>query len=188
MWDEPGWCRRGTNTYKKPNQIKKKEKEEGTKTSVDVPDLVMGEYIIINNPANIRTHPYSTNATTNPLKYGNLATLNEVHNIGEVWCNLLHNIYAALVAQYGWSPDARTNPDGTKGNIVHTHLIIDSLPLQPCNPTFALTARNAWLQADVNRYNVTNRCLLWKVFAFKGLGINLNAAGHVNYADIPVAC
>jgi extracellular elastinolytic metalloproteinase len=40
----------------------------------------MGEYIIINNPASIRTHPYSTNATTNPLKYGNLATLNEVHS------------------------------------------------------------------------------------------------------------
>ncbi|KAJ7895017.1 Fungalysin metallopeptidase-domain-containing protein [Mycena leptocephala] len=154
------------------------------KTSADVPDYVMGQYII-NSPAGIRTHPYSTSATVNPLKYGNIATLNEVHNIGEIWANLLHNIYAALVAQYGWSPDARTNPDGTEGNIVHMHLFIDALPLQPCNPTF-LTARNAWLQADVNRYNGTNRCLLWNVFASKGLGVN--AAGHVNNADIPADC
>jgi extracellular elastinolytic metalloproteinase len=119
----------------------------------------MGQYII-NSPAGIRTHPYSTSATVNPLKYGNIATLNEVHStyyppplifqsliivlrfldIGEIWANLLHNIYAALVAQYGWSPDARTNPDGTEGNIVHMHLFIDALPLQPCNPTLCVTS------------------------------------------------
>ncbi|KAJ6556321.1 Fungalysin metallopeptidase-domain-containing protein [Mycena capillaripes] len=154
------------------------------KTSAAVPDYVMGQYII-NSAAGIRTHPYSTSSTVNPLTYSSVGTLNEVHNIGEVWANLLHNVYAALVAQYGWSPDSRTNPDGTEGNIVYMHLFIDSLPLQPCNPTF-LTARNAWLQADVNRYNGTNRCLLWKVFASKGLGVN--AANHVNNAVIPSDC
>ncbi|KAJ7464297.1 Fungalysin metallopeptidase-domain-containing protein [Mycena galericulata] len=154
------------------------------KTSAAVPDYVMGTYVI-NDPSGIRTHPYSTSSTVNPLTYASLATLNEVHDIGEVWANLLHNIYAALVAQYGWSPDSRTNPDGTEGNIVHMHLFIDSLPLQPCNPTF-LTARDAWLQADVNRYNGANRCLLWKTFASKGLGVN--AANHVNNADIPSDC
>ncbi|KAJ7352052.1 Fungalysin metallopeptidase-domain-containing protein [Mycena albidolilacea] len=154
------------------------------KTSAAVPDYVMGQYII-NSAAGIRTHPYSTSATVNPLTYASVGTLNEVHNIGEVWANLLHNIYAALVAQYGWSPDSRTNPDGTEGNIVFMHLFIDALPLQPCNPTF-LTARNAWLQADVNRYGGANRCLLWKVYASKGLGVN--AAGHVNNAVIPSDC
>ncbi|KAJ7676842.1 Fungalysin metallopeptidase-domain-containing protein [Mycena polygramma] len=154
------------------------------KTSSAVPDYVMGQYII-NDPAGIRTHPYSTSATVNPLTYASVGTLNEVHNIGEVWANLLHNVYAALVGQYGWSADARTNPDGTEGNIVYMHLFIDSLPLQPCNPTF-LTARNAWLQADVNRYDGANRCLLWKVFASKGLGVN--AANHKNNADIPTDC
>ncbi|KAJ7878686.1 hypothetical protein B0H13DRAFT_2346446 [Mycena leptocephala] len=83
---------------------------------------------IVNSAAGIRTHPYSTSATVNPLKYGNIATLNEVHSayhISEIWANLLHNIYAALVAQYN-------------------------------------------------------------VFASKGLGVN--AAGHVNDADIPPDC
>ncbi|KAJ7787679.1 peptidase M36, partial [Mycena olivaceomarginata] len=136
------------------------------------PDYVMGQYII-NSAAGIRTHghPYSTSATVNPLTYTSVGTLNEVHNIGEVWANLLHNIYAALVAQCGWSPASRTNPDGTEGNIVFMHLFIDALPLQPWNPTF-LTARNAWLQADVNRYGGANRCLLWKVYASKGPGVN----------------
>ncbi|KAJ7194480.1 Fungalysin metallopeptidase-domain-containing protein [Mycena haematopus] len=154
------------------------------KTSAAVPDYVMGQYIV-NSAAGIRNHPYLTNSTINPLTYASVKTLNEVHNIGEVWANLLHNIYAALVAQYGWSPDSRTNPDGTEGNIVHMHLFIDALPLQPCNPTF-LTARDAWLQADVNRYGGANRCLLWKVYASKGLGVN--AANHVNNADIPSDC
>ncbi|KAJ7663453.1 Fungalysin metallopeptidase-domain-containing protein [Mycena rosella] len=154
------------------------------KTSAAVPDYVMGAYII-NSAAGIRTHPYSTSATVNPLTYASVGTLNEVHNIGEVWANLLHNVYAALVGAHGWSAESRTNPDGTEGNIVYMHLFIDSLPLQPCNPTF-LTARNAWLQADVNRYAGANRCLLWKTFASKGLGVN--AANHVNNADIPSDC
>ncbi|KAJ7161771.1 Fungalysin metallopeptidase-domain-containing protein [Mycena crocata] len=152
--------------------------------SAEVPDYVMGQYVV-NDAGGIRNFPYSTSTTVNPLNYASVGTLNEVHNIGEVWANLLHNIYAALVAEYGWAEDFKTNPDGTEGNIVYMHLLIDALPLQPCQPTF-LTARNAWLQADVNRYDGANRCLLWKVFASKGLGVN--AANHVNNAVIPADC
>ncbi|KAK7055769.1 extracellular metallo proteinase mep [Favolaschia claudopus] len=154
------------------------------KTSSAVPDYVMGQYII-NSAAGIRTHPYSTSATVNPLTYASVGKLNEVHNIGEVWANLLHNVYAALVAEHGWSATAKTDPTGTEGNVVFLHLFLDALPLQPCNPTF-LTARNAWLQADVNRYSGANRCLLWTAFASKGLGVN--AANHVDNHDIPSDC
>jgi hypothetical protein len=56
-------------------------------------------------------------------------------DIGEVWANMLHNVYSALVAQHGFSTTARTNPDGTQGNIVYLHLFLDALSLQPCNPT-----------------------------------------------------
>ena len=56
-------------------------------------------------------------------------------DIGEVWANILHNVYAALVGKYGFSATAKTNPDGTEGNIVYLHLFIDALKLQPCNPT-----------------------------------------------------
>jgi extracellular elastinolytic metalloproteinase len=39
----------------------------------------MGQYVI-NDPAGIRTHPYSTSKTTNPLTYASVGTLNEVHS------------------------------------------------------------------------------------------------------------
>ena len=60
-----------------------------------------------NNSAGLRTHPYSTNTTTNPLRYSSVASLNEVHKIGEVWANILHNVYAALIQAYGFSETAQ---------------------------------------------------------------------------------
>ncbi|KAH9477345.1 Extracellular metalloproteinase MEP [Psilocybe cubensis] len=154
------------------------------KTSAAVPDYVMGQYVT-NDPAGIRSHPYSTSATVNPLRYSSLKTLTEVHDIGEVWANLLYQVYAALVGAHGWSATSRTNPDGTEGNIVFMHLFIDSLPLQPCNPTF-LTARNAWIQADVNRFGGANKCILWNAFASRGLGVN--AANHNDDTTVPAGC
>jgi hypothetical protein len=96
---------------------------------------------------------YKCHRTVNPLRYSSLRTLTEVHgtsisscrvnhcsshwfaDIGEVWANILHNVYAALVTAHGFSTTARTNPAGTEGNIVFLHLFIDALALQPCNPT-----------------------------------------------------
>ncbi|KAJ7155333.1 Fungalysin metallopeptidase-domain-containing protein [Mycena filopes] len=154
------------------------------KTTSAVPDYVMGQYVI-NDAAGIRSHPYSTSATVNPLRYSSLATLNEVHDIGEVWANILHNVYAALVTAHGFSTTAKTNPAGTEGNIVFLHLFIDALAIQPCNPTF-LTARTAWIQADTNRYAGANTCTLWRAFASRGLGTN--AANHVDGTAVPAGC
>ncbi|KAG5653642.1 hypothetical protein H0H81_011744 [Sphagnurus paluster] len=123
--------------------------------------------------------------TTNSLRYSSLVFLTGEHFIGEVWANMLHNVYAALVEKHGWSENARTNPDGTGGNVVFLHHFIDALALQPCNPTF-LAARNAWIQADINRYNGENVYLLWKVFASRGLGVN--AANYVDDSSVPPAC
>ncbi|KAI0654826.1 Fungalysin metallopeptidase-domain-containing protein [Cubamyces menziesii] len=155
------------------------EKSDGT-----VPDFVMGQYVT-NDPAGIRTHPYSTDASVNPLRYSSVKQLNEVHNIGEVWANMLHNVYAALVGAHGWSATARTDPTGSEGNVVFLHLFIDALPLQPCNPTF-LTARDAWIQADQNRYGGANKCTLWKAFASRGLGVN--AKNHNDDSTVPSDC
>ncbi|KAJ7640066.1 peptidase M36 [Mycena polygramma] len=144
-------------------------------TSATIKDYVMGTYVmgtyVINDPAGIRTHP--------------VGTLNEVHNIGEVWANMLHNVYAALVGAHGFSKTAHTDPTGSEGNVVFMHLFLDSLPLQPCMPTF-LTARDAWLQADVNRYDGANKCILWKAFASRGLGVK--AKGHKDDASVPAGC
>ncbi|KAF8149160.1 Fungalysin metallopeptidase-domain-containing protein [Crassisporium funariophilum] len=152
--------------------------------SANTQDFVLGDYVT-NNPAGIRTKPYSTSATTNPLRYSALKTLTAVHRIGEVWANMLHNVYSALVVQHGFSSTAKTNPAGAEGNIVYLHLFFDALRLQPCNPTF-VSARAAWIQADQNRYGGANRCLLWKAFASRGLG--MNAAGYNDDSTIPSDC
>ena len=110
--------------------------------------------------------------TTNALKYSSVKALTEVHStfdpssslliteietlyagIGEVWANMLHNVYAALVGAHGWSATAKTNPDGTEGNIVYLHLFLDALRLQPCNPTRPL------IFSAFREYRVAN-CLL----------------------------
>lgn len=103
----------------------------------------------------------------NSTTYSSLKTLTEVHKIGAVWANILHHVNAALVDKYGFSATAMTNPDGSEGNITFFHLLIDALALQPVNPTFAF-ARQAWIQADANRYNGANEEILWSTFANLG--------------------
>ncbi len=109
---------------------------------------------MVDNSAGVRTHPYSTDPSVNPLRYSSLTTLQEIHGelipsnrdpyfdvrplceaIGEVWANMLHNVYAALVQEHGWSSTAMEDPSGAEGNIVYLHLFMDALSLQPCNPT-----------------------------------------------------
>ena len=40
--------------------------------------VIAGQYVT-NDPAGIRSHPYSRSMTTNPLTYASLQTLSEVH-------------------------------------------------------------------------------------------------------------
>lgn len=49
-----------------------------------------------------------------------------------------------------------------------------------------LTARDAWIQADVNRFSGANKCTLWTAFASRGLGVN--AANHRDDATVPAGC
>ncbi|GLB42800.1 putative peptidase M36 family protein [Lyophyllum shimeji] len=153
--------------------------------SATVPDFVLGTWVT-NNPAGIRAYPYSTNANVNPLRYSSAAGVTEVHKIGEVWANMLHNVYAALVAARGFSATALTNPNTSEGNVVFLHIFLDSLLLQPCNPTF-VSARAAWIQADKNRYNGANKCTLYRAFASRGLGVNAKD-DFVDNFDVPAEC
>ncbi|KAL1947182.1 hypothetical protein VTO73DRAFT_14143 [Trametes versicolor] len=149
-----------------------------------IPDYILGQYVT-NNPAGIRSHPYSTDPAVNPLRYSSLQTLFESHAIGEVWANMLHNVYAALVGVHGFSATAHTDATTTGGNTVFLHIFFDALSLQPCNPTF-LTARDAWIQADAIRFGGANFCTLWTAFASRGLGVN--AANHQDDSSVPASC
>ncbi|KAK0466575.1 hypothetical protein IW261DRAFT_1574489 [Armillaria novae-zelandiae] len=72
--------------------------------SGNITDFVTGTWVV-DNPAGVRTHPYSTDPSVNPFRYSSLVTLQEIHGkrfpsnrdayldvglaIGEVWVNIL---------------------------------------------------------------------------------------------------
>ncbi|KAJ7087425.1 Fungalysin metallopeptidase-domain-containing protein [Mycena epipterygia] len=157
-----------------------------SQTSAPIKDYPRAAYAAGNEKGR-RMFQYSTSEDTNPLTYGSVSQYVEevgkenVHCIGQIWANILHNIQAALVQKYGFSTSAMTNPEGPEGNIMFLHLFIDALALQPAQPTF-LFARQAFLQADANRYNGANQALLWNVFASRGLGVDATA----DYEESPL--
>lgn len=154
-------------------------------TDASTPDFVLSPWAS-NKTFGLRTHPYSTNSTTNPLIYSNIAQLSKVHRIGEVWANILHNVYAELVNNFGWAADAFTNADSNAGNVVFLRNFMDGLLLQPCNPTF-LQARDAWIQADQNRYKGAHVCSIWKAFASRGMGVGATST-FVDSFVVPKEC
>ncbi len=129
----------------------------------------------------IRRFPYSTDMTKNPETYADIDTAqqsyppgvpispitgvvissaaNEVHNVGEVWCNALLECRAALWDIYGFA-----------GNQMMMQLVVDGLKLQPANPSF-LQARSAIIQADQIDNGGANYCTLWAAFAKRGMGM-----------------
>ncbi|KAJ8087735.1 hypothetical protein PM082_006572 [Marasmius tenuissimus] len=99
--------------------------------------------------------------------------------------NTLHNVLAELVLARGVSKNALTDASGTTGNVVFLNLLVKGLAIQPCNPTF-LDARDAIIQADQNLYGGANKCLLWKTFASRGLGVG--AKDYRDSSDVPKEC
>ncbi|KAH8991258.1 Fungalysin metallopeptidase-domain-containing protein [Lactarius akahatsu] len=147
-------------------------------------DFVFGQYAS-KSSTGLRKYVYSTSNVTNSLRYASLRGMTDAHDMGSVWANTLHNVYAALVIAKGWSTNALTDPTTNEGNVVWLHLFIDALLLQPCNPTF-LNARDAWIQADANRYGGAHTCLLWVTFASRGFGVN--ATNFVDDVSYPPDC
>jgi extracellular elastinolytic metalloproteinase len=150
-----------------------------------VSDFTIGRYVE-NNTLGMRSHPYSRDSAVNPLTYVDGPPSAEAHSIGEVWANMLHNVLAALADNRGWSDTALTDSTGDLGNVVFMQLLIDSLSIAPCEPTF-ITARDSFIQADQNRYGGNHNCIVWRVFASKGLGFGA-AEDNINEYSVPAGC
>ncbi len=126
----------------------------------------------------LRRYPYSTDMSINPLTYGDVAADPETHRLGSVWCSMLWDLYWALVEEYDFDPDLKT---GTGGNNIAVNLVVEGLKMQACQPGF-VDGRKAILDADQALYSGANECLIWDVFARRGLGFyasqgNSNDAG-----------
>jgi hypothetical protein len=143
----------------------------------------VGTYVT-NEPTNgtgIRPAPYSTDASINNYKYANTnnASLSEPHGIGFVWASMLWDLNWALIDQYGFDADLKT---GTGGNNIAMTLVIEGLKLTPCGPGF-VDGRDAILLADELLYAGANKCLIWDVFANRGLGFSANQGDADNRSD-----
>jgi len=116
----------------------------------------------------IRRFPYSTDMSINGQVYGDLATSNGVHAIGEIWSQTLWDMTWKLIELEGFDPDWY---NGNGGNNTALHLVIQGMKLQPCGPGY-LDARDAILAADEMLYGNAHRCLIWEAFAGRGMGFN----------------
>ncbi|OIQ23261.1 T9SS-dependent M36 family metallopeptidase [Lacinutrix sp. MedPE-SW] len=119
----------------------------------------------------IRPFPYSTDTTTNPLTYAdtnNTAAISQPHGIGTVWGTVLWDLTWKYIEKYGFDPDIY---NGTGGNNKIMQLVLDGLKLQVCGAGF-VDGRDGLLAADLATTGGEDQCLIWEVFAARGLGVN----------------
>ena len=142
------------------------------------------------NGVGIRTYKYSTDMTVNPFTFGKtnnmiltdangVETVN-VHAVGSVWCTMLNDLSWAYVDKYGYDADLY---NGTGGNNKVIRLVVDALKLQPCQPSF-VQGRDAIIAADQATTGGQNYCLIWEVFARRGLGFKASSGTNVGAAGI----
>lgn len=141
----------------------------------------IGTYVLRENTnaLGIRRYPYSTDMQVNPLTYESILDNPEKHALGEAWTAMLWDLYWALVDKYGY--DANLN-NRNSGNARAIQLVMDGMKLQRCNPGF-VDGRNAILKADSVYYNAADACLIWHVFARRGLGVGADQGDTDSAAD-----
>src|SRR5690606_5981269 len=61
-------------------------------------------------------------------------------------------------------------------------LVVEGLKLQPCSPGF-VDGRDAILEADQLLYGGANQCLIWDVFARRGLGVSASQGSSNSNTD-----
>ncbi|CAM2814137.1 T9SS-dependent M36 family metallopeptidase [Flavobacterium frigoris] len=124
----------------------------------------------------IRSYPYSTDITINPMTYNNTNKFQytgsdglektSVHGIGSVWATMLWDLTWAYIDKYGYNDNKYT---GTGGNNKLMQIVIDGIKMQPCSPTF-VSGRDAIIAADQAITGGKDYCMIWEVFAARGLG------------------
>lgn len=141
----------------------------------------MGAYLSNEAPTSngIRSFPYSTNMSINPLTYDDIKTQSIPHGVGTVWASMLWDMTWLLIDEYGFDADIY---NGTGGNNIAMQLVIDGLKLQPCNPGF-VDGRDAILAADQINNNGANQCLIWEAFSNRGLGYSADQGSSGSRGD-----
>jgi uncharacterized repeat protein (TIGR01451 family) len=132
-----------------------------------------------NDGRGIRSFPYSTDFAVNPMTYHDILSQSVPHGVGSVWCTMLWDLYWAMADKYGYDPDF-TNLEA--GNNRAIQLVMDGMKFQPCAPGF-VDGRDAILAADQILFGGENQCLIWEVFARRGLGVNADQGTSESNTD-----
>ncbi|MFD0932025.1 T9SS-dependent M36 family metallopeptidase [Psychroflexus salinarum] len=129
----------------------------------------------------IRPFRYTTDRNLNPATYGltNNPSLSRPHGIGFVWATMLWDLNWALIERYGFDSDLY---NGNGGNNINMQLVIDGMKLQSCSPGF-IDGRDAILEADMLANDGANQCLIWEVFASRGLGWGADQGSSFSRSD-----
>jgi len=129
----------------------------------------------------IRPYPYTTDMSVNPMTYASISNsaIRAPHGVGAVWATVLWDLTWAMIDRYGWDVDLY---NGAGGNNRTMALVIEGLKLQPCSPGF-VNGRDAILAADRLLYGGDNQCLIWEVFARRGLGFSANQGSPDSKSD-----
>jgi hypothetical protein len=146
----------------------------------------------------IRRFPFSTDPSKNPMTYADIdgaqqsyppgiprnsliaSTANEVHNVGNLWGNILLETRANLWAGHGFAANDQL-----------MQLVVDGMKLDPGTPNF-LQARDAILQADIADYGGADLPEIWTAFAKRGCGFSATSpsgdttSGIVEAFDLPI--
>ncbi|KAA1248122.1 M36 family metallopeptidase [Aquimarina sp. RZ0] len=146
-----------------------------TMTPTDTPEMVRGVgTFILGQDADakgIRPFPYTTNTTLNPVTYADTNdedTFSIPHGIGSIWSSILWDLTWKYIEKYGFDSDLY---NGTGGNNKVIQVVTDGVKLLSCDPGF-VDGRNAILASDQALTGGVDQCMIWEVFAARGVGLN----------------
>ena len=139
------------------------------------------------NGAGLRSYPYSTDMSVNPLTYDDSnsdipsdpADTGYRYVNGDFWATVLWDLNWAYIQKYGYDDNKYT---GTGGNNKVMRLVLDGLKLQPCSPT-VIDARDALFAADQATTGGQDYCLIAEVFTRRGVGLNASAGSNDDCSD-----
>lgn len=128
----------------------------------------------------IRNFPYSTDLAVNPQTYDDIITSGTApHPLGEIWNATLWDLYWALANEKGFDADLI---DGTGGNNYAVQLVLEGMKYTGCRPGM-VDGRDGILAADIELTGGENQCLIWEVFARRGLGFSADQGLSTDRTD-----
>jgi len=134
------------------------------------------------NGGGLRNAPYTTDFSVNGFTFDDTNDTNNIfepHGIGFVWATMLWDLTWAYIEKYGFDPDFY---NGTGGNNKAMQVVIDGLKIQRCAPGF-VDGRNGILAADIALTGGEDQCMIWEVFAARGLGFDASSGSRASRTD-----